>query len=494
MDHPVIGPARFEGNPIRFSSTGAGQLALGPAARRGQRARLQEIVGVSDDEFDELAAEGDRSDGAAVRGPHAWSSWRATRPARWSARCWPSWAPTSSRWSRQSGSPTRAIGPVRPRPGRPRPQPRRSGTTTPTSAAWSSTTARRTAGPRCSGSWPSADVCITTLRPDRGRGGRPRGFDELRAASERLVVVSVTPFGLTGPWADRVSSDLVGLALGSPLNSCGYDDHSIPPIRPGGDQGYQSAASFAQMGVMLALIERERTGQGPGGRRRHARLPGRRRRAGQPVLVLPEGRRAPADLPPRPADAHAAGDLPLRRRPLGLLRDLRRRAEGLAVAGRVARQPRPRRRPGATRVRRSGLPPAELRPHPGGGRDVLPAADGRRGLPRGAGPRAGHRADQLARRPARPTSTSRRGGSSSRSGTTTCRRRCTPARRSGSPRSTPSTCDGRRSWASTPPRSSRPGSGQAAMAGEGELHHRDRCAIVGIGETDYSRRLRPQRC
>ncbi len=75
-------------------------------------------------------------------------------------------------------------------------------------------------------------------------------------------MVSVTPFGLTGPWADRLSSDLVGLALGTPLNSCGYDDHSIPPIRPGGDQGYQSASSFAQAGAMLALIERERTGQG----------------------------------------------------------------------------------------------------------------------------------------------------------------------------------------------------------------------------------------
>ena len=46
------------------------------------------------------------------------------------------------------------------------------------------------------------------------------------------------------------------------MNSCGYDDHSIPPIRPGGDQGYQSAASFALMGVLLALVERQQTGQG----------------------------------------------------------------------------------------------------------------------------------------------------------------------------------------------------------------------------------------
>ena len=126
----------------------------------------------------------------------------------------------------------------------------------------------------------------------------------LRAGTPSLIVLSVTPFGLDGPWADWVSSDLVGLALGSPLNSCGYDDHSIPPIRPGGDQGYQSAASFALMGLMLALIERQATGLRPAGRRRDARLSGRERRAGQPVLVLSAGGRAPPDLPPRPADPY----------------------------------------------------------------------------------------------------------------------------------------------------------------------------------------------
>ena len=106
-----------------------------------------------------------------------------------------------------------------------------------------------------------ADVCITTLAPPEARA-RDLEAATLAEASDRLVVVSITPFGLDGPWADRLSSDLVGLALGSPLNSCGYDDHSIPPIRPGGDQGYQSATSFALMASMLALIDRQRTGRG----------------------------------------------------------------------------------------------------------------------------------------------------------------------------------------------------------------------------------------
>lgn len=87
-------------------------------------------------------------------------------------------------------------------------------------------------------------------------------YAQLCEANPRLIVVSITPFGLTGPWADWISSDLIALALGGPLNSCGYDDHSIPPIRPGGDNGFQPAASFGQIATVAALIEREMTGRG----------------------------------------------------------------------------------------------------------------------------------------------------------------------------------------------------------------------------------------
>jgi benzylsuccinate CoA-transferase BbsE subunit len=106
-----------------------------------------------------------------------------------------------------------------------------------------------------------ADVFISTLQPARLAA---LGLDlkALTTAYPRLIVLSVTAFGLTGPWKDYKSSDLVALAAGGPLNSCGYDDHSIPPIRPGGNQGYHTVASFAHIGVMLALLERQRTGFG----------------------------------------------------------------------------------------------------------------------------------------------------------------------------------------------------------------------------------------
>ncbi|MEO9327857.1 CaiB/BaiF CoA transferase family protein [Gordonia aurantiaca] len=87
-------------------------------------------------------------------------------------------------------------------------------------------------------------------------------FAELRERNPRLILVAVTPFGLRGPWSGYRTSDLVALAAGGLLNSCGYDDHSIPPIRPGGNQGYQLGAIFAYLGAMLALIERQADGQG----------------------------------------------------------------------------------------------------------------------------------------------------------------------------------------------------------------------------------------
>ena len=106
-----------------------------------------------------------------------------------------------------------------------------------------------------------ADIFVSTLQPAMLAA---LGLD-LQALSEaypRLIILSITPFGLTGPWADYKSSDLVALAAGGPLNSCGYDDHSIPPIRPGGGQARHTVTSFAQIGVMLALLERRNSDRG----------------------------------------------------------------------------------------------------------------------------------------------------------------------------------------------------------------------------------------
>lgn len=106
-----------------------------------------------------------------------------------------------------------------------------------------------------------ADMLIVTFQPAR-LAALGLDLDRLSADFPQLVVVSMTPYGLTGPWADYRSSDLIALAAGGPLHMCGYDDHSIPPIMPGGPQAHHTAAAFAQIGTLAALIERQTTGKG----------------------------------------------------------------------------------------------------------------------------------------------------------------------------------------------------------------------------------------
>lgn len=106
-----------------------------------------------------------------------------------------------------------------------------------------------------------ADACVTTLSPKVAKELELEATD-LLAVSKGLIVVSITPYGLDGPFADWKTSDLLALADGGTLITCGYDDHTIPPIRPGGNQGYHQAASFGQVGLLLALLEREQTGEG----------------------------------------------------------------------------------------------------------------------------------------------------------------------------------------------------------------------------------------
>jgi len=58
MDHPVIGEARFEGTPIHFDHLGQDNWRSGPLLGEDNEYVFKQIVGVSDEEYDELQAEG----------------------------------------------------------------------------------------------------------------------------------------------------------------------------------------------------------------------------------------------------------------------------------------------------------------------------------------------------------------------------------------------------------------------------------------------------
>jgi benzylsuccinate CoA-transferase BbsE subunit len=106
-----------------------------------------------------------------------------------------------------------------------------------------------------------ADVVLEGERP--GTLAELRiDYPDLRPRRPELIWVSVTPYGRSGPRHDDAFTDLTVLAGGGPVWSCGYDDHRIPPVRGGGNQGYQTACIFAVMSVLTAWLHRARTGVG----------------------------------------------------------------------------------------------------------------------------------------------------------------------------------------------------------------------------------------
>ncbi|MER3421007.1 MAG: carnitine dehydratase [Chloroflexota bacterium] len=93
-------------------------------------------------------------------------------------------------------------------------------------------------------------------------------YAALRAAGvlgKGVIYTAITPFGLTGPWRDLKACDLVQMALGGPMASCGYDADDVPdapPIRPDGYHSLYIGGVYAFIGTLVALYHRDRTGTG----------------------------------------------------------------------------------------------------------------------------------------------------------------------------------------------------------------------------------------
>jgi len=104
-----------------------------------------------------------------------------------------------------------------------------------------------------------ADVVLTT---GTRKSLEARGLDYTRLAARnpRAVVATITGFGLDGPRAEWKSCDTVAQALGGMLFVNGHPGEA--PLRSLGPQGYHTTCAHAAIGVMLALLERERSGRG----------------------------------------------------------------------------------------------------------------------------------------------------------------------------------------------------------------------------------------
>jgi crotonobetainyl-CoA:carnitine CoA-transferase CaiB-like acyl-CoA transferase len=104
-----------------------------------------------------------------------------------------------------------------------------------------------------------ADILLASFTP----GTREAAFyhhGRLSAINSRLIVVAITPFGLTGPKAGWIASDLELMAAGGAMSLAGETDGT--PLRVSVPQSYSWAGAQAAVGALTALAARSRTGRG----------------------------------------------------------------------------------------------------------------------------------------------------------------------------------------------------------------------------------------
>ncbi len=105
----------------------------------------------------------------------------------------------------------------------------------------------------------TSDVLIENFRPSTmEKWGL--GYDALAAVNPRLVMIRVSGYGQTGPYAHKAGFGAIGEAMGGLRHVVG--DPSTPPSRMGISIGDTLAVTFACLGGMMALHARSRTGRG----------------------------------------------------------------------------------------------------------------------------------------------------------------------------------------------------------------------------------------
>jgi len=105
----------------------------------------------------------------------------------------------------------------------------------------------------------TADIVVENWRPDvKKRLGVD--YDTLKAINPRIILASISGFGQTGPYAERPGFDQVIQGMGGLMSVTGLPGQ--PPLRAGIAVADSSSGLYAAIGILIALIERERSGLG----------------------------------------------------------------------------------------------------------------------------------------------------------------------------------------------------------------------------------------
>ena len=104
-----------------------------------------------------------------------------------------------------------------------------------------------------------ADVVVENYRPDvKDRLGI--GYEALAAINPRIVLGSISGFGQDGPYAHRPGFDQIAQGMGGLMSVTGLPGQG--PVRVGIPVADLTAGLFCAIGILTALLEREKTGKG----------------------------------------------------------------------------------------------------------------------------------------------------------------------------------------------------------------------------------------
>src|SRR6266850_4206939 len=103
------------------------------------------------------------------------------------------------------------------------------------------------------------DVVVENYRPDvKRRLGID--YESLRAINPRLIYGSISGFGQSGPYRDRPGVDQIAQGMGGVMSITGIPGQG--PVRVGIPIADLCAGILLAQGILVALIERESTGEG----------------------------------------------------------------------------------------------------------------------------------------------------------------------------------------------------------------------------------------
>ena len=105
----------------------------------------------------------------------------------------------------------------------------------------------------------NADVVVENWRPDvKARLGLD--YESLKAINPRIILASISGYGQDGPYAWRPGFDQIIQGMSGLMSVTGMPGQG--PVRAGLAVADSSSGLYAALGVLIALLEREQSGQG----------------------------------------------------------------------------------------------------------------------------------------------------------------------------------------------------------------------------------------